>query len=34
MKEYDKVELISNKQKFKDLGLEKGNVDMEDPTLF
>ena len=26
MKEYDKVELISDKQKFKDLGLEKGRT--------
>lgn len=26
MKEYDKVELISDKQKFKDLGLEKGRI--------
>ncbi|MBR2860830.1 MAG: hypothetical protein IKB86_03230 [Clostridia bacterium] len=26
MKEYDKVELISDKQEFKDLGLEKGRT--------
>ena len=27
MKEYDKVELISDKKKFKDLGLEKGRIE-------
>lgn len=26
MKEYDKVELISDKQRFKELGLEKGRI--------
>ncbi len=26
MKEYDKVELISDKNKFKELGLEKGMI--------
>ena len=26
MKEYDRVEIISDKQKFKDLGLEKGRT--------